>query len=118
MSRRKRHVMPVSPVAERGGLILPAAYGQPDPGPRVGVCSTCDKVFYRGEEQAWQKHVYECAMSRLPEILEAREEQKKRMAIFNESWNPDVDEHLRKVGERMISEGRLVMRKSERIRNE
>lgn len=115
---RKRHIRPVSPVAERGGLILPASYGQPDPGPRVGVCSTCDKRFYAGEEQAWQKHVGQCAMDHLPEILEARAEQKRRMAIFNESWNPDVDAHLAKVGEKMLREGRLVMHKSERIRNE
>lgn len=116
MSRRKRKVMPVLPVAERGGLILPGHVAQQQE--MVGVCSSCDKVFFRGEEQAWQKHVYECAMQQLPEILAARAEQKKRMAVFNESWNPDVDEHLRKVGERMLREGRLVMRKSERIGNE
>lgn len=101
----------------RGGLILPGQYAQPEP--RVGVCSTCDQVFYRGEEEAWQKHVYRCAMQRLPEVLEARAEQKRRMEIFQPgSWNPDVDAYLAKIGERMLREGRLVMRKSERIRNE
>jgi len=116
MGQRKRRIRPVLPVAERGGLILPGHYARQ--GERVGVCSTCDKRFYRGEEQAWQKHVYECAKAHLSEILAAREEQKRRLAIFHESDNPDRDAHLAKVGEQMLREGRLVMKKSERIFNE
>lgn len=118
MGERKRRVRSVVPAAERGGLILPAAYGQPAPGPRIGLCHICGEEFHRGEEQDWQKHVYRCAMDNLPEIMAEREEQKKRMAIFHESANPDVDAHLAKVGERMLREGRLVMKKSERIFNE
>lgn len=116
MSQRKRRIRPVLPVAERGGLILPGHIAQAEE--RFGHCSTCDRVFYRGEEQAWQKHVYKCAMENLDEILAARAEQKKRLAIFHESENPDVDAHLAKIGERMLREGRLVMKKSERIFNE
>jgi hypothetical protein len=113
---RKRRVRPAVAAAERGGLILPGHVQREEP--LVGVCSTCDEVFYQGQEQDWQDHVYQCAMDNLPEIMAARAEQKKRLAIFHESWNPDVDEHLAKVGERMVREGRLVMRKNERIRNE
>jgi hypothetical protein len=98
-------------------LILPGRYAQPEP--LVLVCSTCDEVFEPGQERAFQKHVYKCAIDNLPAILEAREEQKRRMRIFQPAaWNPDVDAHLAKVGERMLREGRLVMRKSERVRNE
>lgn len=118
MSRGKRRARQVVPAAERGGLILPAAYGQPDPGPRIGLCHICGEEFYRGHEQDWQNHVYKCAMDHLPEIMAEREAQKARMAIFHESDNPDRDAHLAKVGERMLKEGRLVMKRSERIRNE
>lgn len=114
---RKRHIRPVAPVAERGGLILPGHYNKL-PGARIGVCNTCGDRFYRGQEQEWQDHVGPCARRHLPEILEARAEQKKRLALFHESDNPDVDAHLAKVGARMLREGRLTMKKSERIFNE
>ena len=47
---------------------------------------------------------------------EARGERlKERMPIFDpESWDPEVERHMREVGKRMLREGRLEVKKSER----
>lgn len=130
MSRRRGSRMLVGGEARgRGGLVLPGdprAGGRPQlfvpPGYEtgreivlVGVCSTCDRRFYRGEEEDWQRHVGKCARQHLPEILAAREDRKKRLAVFQEeNWDVELQAHLNKVGERMLREGRLEMKPNER----
>jgi hypothetical protein len=47
--------------------------------------------------------------------MDARAAKKKRLAVLQpESWDVEVEEHLRKVGERMKREGRLTVRPNER----
>lgn len=131
MSRRRggRLLVPGEARA-RGGLVLPGpqrprgsqvlyvpgqyADGR-EPPVLVGTCSTCDRVFYRGEEDEWQRHVGWCARQHLGEILEHREERKRRLAIFQEErWDPERAAHFEKVGKRMLEEGRLQMKPHER----
>lgn len=126
MSRRRR-VLVGGESRGRGGLILPgeaARQGVPElfvpkgyetgPVVLVGKCHLCDATFYRGQEQAWQEHVGECARSQLDEIRHQREQERKT-SIFNEdNWDPELAAHMKKVGERMLREGRLVMKPNER----
>jgi hypothetical protein len=116
----------------RGGLVLPG--GQParsgtaqlyvprgyedegrEPPVLVGTCTTCDRIFYRGEEEEWQRHVGWCARQHLPEILDERQARKSRLEIFQEeSWDPELAAYFKRVGDRMLREGRLTMRRNER----
>jgi hypothetical protein len=80
----------------------------------VGVCHTCQQRFGRGQEQEWQEHVGRCAREHLDAIMHEREK-KKRASVFNEdNWDPEVAAHLKKVGERMLEEGRMVLKPNER----
>lgn len=73
----------------------------------------CGRCWYDGEERAYQAHVGKCARSHLQEIDAQR--LKTRAPIFDEeSWDPEVAEHLRKVGKRMRAEGRLEVRPNEK----
>jgi N-acetyl-anhydromuramyl-L-alanine amidase AmpD len=80
----------------------------------VGVCHICGERFEEpGQEADWQKHVGACARAHMAEIH--AESERRRKSVFHEDqWDPEVAEHLRKVGERMIEEGRLEVRPNER----
>jgi hypothetical protein len=69
----------------------------------------------KGEEQAWQDHTVRCARRHIDEIRAMAPSEKHKGTVFDpETWDPEIDEHMRKVGQRMIAEGRLTVRKSER----
>lgn len=111
----KRLIVP-GEVTSRGGLILPGGQQQET---KVGVCNICGARFHRGGEEAWQRHVGRCARAHLDEIRAASPSEKRKGTPFDpEMWNPDVEAYLKKVGERMIAEGRLEMRPNERVHNE
>lgn len=92
--------------------------GQPDPDRRMHVCrvivepgKTCGQVFY--DPEAWQRHVGRCARAHMDEIR--AESLRRRMPVFDEeNWDPEVAEHMRKVGARMKEEGRLEVKPHER----
>lgn len=124
---RKRKIILPGSTREAGSLILPGGAKQGlrtlmvprgyegEPPVIVGKCHVCDATFYRGSEDEWQRHVGECARSHLGEIMDARAEEKQRMAIFQpDAWDPEFREHMDKVGARMKREGRLVQRPNER----
>jgi hypothetical protein len=113
----------------RGGLILPGegarrgqrtlhvprGYETQEEVVLVGTCSTCDRIFHRGEEDEWQRHVGWCARQNLPDVLAAREARKSRLEVFSEeAWDPELARHFRRVGDRMLAERRLQMRPNER----
>lgn len=117
MSRRL--ILP-GDAARSGGLsiMVPRGYEQEDAPEPSMVCRVpvnaedlCLQPFYPGEERAFQAHVGRCAR----EHRDAIEERRKRLALFREeAWDPEVAEHMRKVGERMKREGRLEVKPSER----
>jgi hypothetical protein len=78
----------------------------------VGHCSLCELVFY--DEDAARRHFERNARKHAELANEARQERlEERMPVFEE-WDPEVAAHLRKVGERMVREGRLEVKPSER----
>lgn len=79
----------------------------------IGRCLVpgCGAVFHSGEEVAWQRHVGPCARANLDKIHAEMEQQ----AVFREeNWDPEVAEHMRGVGRRMLKEGRLEVKPHER----
>jgi hypothetical protein len=125
--QRKRKIILPGATQAGGGLVLPggvrpggrtlhvpAGY---DDGPLVGKCLVpgCGQVFYSGQEEEWQKHVGWCAKRNVDAIREVIAERKKRQAVFQpENWDPEVREHMDKVGKRMKAEGRLTVKPNER----
>lgn len=91
-------------------ILVPKGYedGEKEP---IGRCTVpgCGARFYAGEEQAWQRHVGSCARANLDRIRSSIE----AMPIM-EDFDPEVSEHMRGVGRRMLAEGRLEVKPSER----
>lgn len=116
MARRRR-----SAYVERNRVVLPSGVnpgltihvpkGYEDRKVWVGVCRSCDARFGKGEEQKWLKHIRACV-----DVDEAIEEgRSRRLPVFDEAnWDPEIAEHLRKVGVQMLKEGRMVMKPNER----
>lgn len=95
----------------RGAVILDAAA----PTRVVGVCHVCGEKFGEGQEQLWQKHVGECARAHMDEILASRPSERNKGGPFDpETWDPEVEAHMREVGKRMLAEGRLEVLPHER----
>jgi hypothetical protein len=95
----------------RGAVLLDAA----PPTRVVGVCHVCGAKFGEGSETAWQRHVGECARAHMDEIMAARPSQALKGGPFDpESWDPEVEAHMRKVGETMLREGRMEVLPHER----
>lgn len=96
-------------------IYLPGLHGQePTMVCRVptGNGETCGKRFYPGEERAWQRHMTRCAAEHEDAIH--GESLKTRLPVFDDAnWDPEYSEHMRKVGERMLAEGRLETKPNE-----
>jgi hypothetical protein len=125
--RRRKIILPGS-TQSQGGLVLP---GGVQPGMRtlavpreyaeeqvlVGKCLVpgCGQTFYRGQEDEWQKHVGWCARRNMDAIHETVAEIKERRGVLDPgAWDPEIHEHMQKVGRRMRKEGRLTVKPSER----
>lgn len=79
--------------------------------PVVYHCTVCGWGFTGNEQREWQRHVGECARKNMDEIRA----KSKQMAVFDEeNWDPEVAAHMRKVGQRMLKEGRLEVKPEER----
>lgn len=101
-------------------ILVPKGHETGAMGPPTMVCrvpvghgEVCGNAFWPGEERAFTAHVTSCAKRHETEILQ--ESPRNRLPIFSEdSWDPEVAAHLKKVGKRMLEERRFVMHKSER----
>jgi hypothetical protein len=119
-ARRRKIIVPGQ---EREGLLLP---GGVKPGPRTlhvpaqyateeVVLVGCGQTFYRGQEDEWQKHVGWCARKNMDAIRETVADIRERRGPLDPAaWDPEIHEHMQKVGRRMRREGRLVVKPNER----
>jgi hypothetical protein len=56
-----------------------------------------------------------CARRHLDEIRASSPRERNRGGPFDpDQWDPEIDAHMKRVGERMLKEGRLEMDRSER----
>lgn len=96
-----------------GGLtiLVPRGYetqGGPQP---IGECFVCGDAFY--DRKAAERHFRRCAMENIDELR--HRSVANRLPFFNEDfWDPEIAAHMRRVGERMLREGRLTVKPSER----
>jgi hypothetical protein len=82
----------------------------------VPGCDREGEPFFAGQEEVWQKHVGWCARRNRDEIERVIAEHKDALPIFRnpDAWDPEVKEHMRQGGERMLEEGRLTVKPHER----
>lgn len=88
---------------------MPPGSGEPN-----GYCSICDCDLW-GTVGDLQKHMAACAREHIDEIRAQAPSVRHKGGPFDpETWDPEVDAHMKKVGERMLKEGRLETLPSER----
>lgn len=102
--------------ARKGKLTIHVPRGYEDQEP-IGLClvTGCGARFYKGQEEAWQRHVGPCARAHLAEERGLNPAVKNEGTMWDENvWDPEVAAHMKKLGERMLKEGRLTVKPSER----
>lgn len=85
--------------------------------PAIGYCGLCDVPYYT--ERGVRAHLRSAGHDAQVAIeLAEREAKKKRLAIFYDpeapGSDPEIEAHLKKVGQRMLREGRWEVKKNER----
>ncbi len=128
-ARRRKIIVPGATRAS-GGIVLPGGvqpgartlhvpreYADGEENPLVGKCLVpgCGQVFHRGQEDLWQKHVGWCARRNRDALEESIAEIRERRGVLDpDAWDPEIHEHMQKVGRRMRREGRLTVKPNER----
>jgi hypothetical protein len=73
---------------------------------QTGFCDICDVPFYSDRDV--RTHMATIAhREAVQAAVEAEQARKKRLALVYDSTDPEVEEHLLKVGKRMLAEGPL-----------
>ncbi len=81
----------------------------------VGKCHVCGSQFGEGQETVWEKHVGQCARAHMDEIHASKPSERLKGGPWDpQNWDPEVDAHMLKVGRRMLAEGRMEVKPSER----
>ncbi len=122
-------ILPNDPVS-RGGLTLFVPRGYESEQDRMDdeaaggyhVCRVlvdaaeervCGRVFELEKEREYQRHLRRCTADHIDQIRQGSP--RTRLPFLDpNAWDPEVEAHMRTVGERMIREGRLEVKKSER----
>lgn len=103
-------LVPPQHADRRGALVGKCCVPQRDSG-KIG----CGRVFHKGEEEKWQKHVGECARANMERIMELVPSQANRGTLFDPAnRDPELVRHFREVKERMIDEDRWHLLDNER----
>jgi ABC-type histidine transport system ATPase subunit len=85
--------------------------------PAIGYCGICETPFYT--EKGMRAHLRSGGHAAQVEIERAAQQEKReRLAIFYDpestGSDPEIAEHLKKVGQRMLKEGRWEVKRNER----
>jgi hypothetical protein len=72
----------------------------------------CGRLFYEDENRAYQAHSVKCSQSNMAHIRKLSED--RTLGGLLSPWDPEVDAHMRKVGETMRKEGRWTVNPNER----
>jgi hypothetical protein len=96
----------------QSNLWLPESARDPEPERKELHCHLCGEVWPPERVTDWQGHFQQCIREHQGDIHEMSVERQRHPA----NWVPDpeVAAHMEKVGKRMIREGRLEVKPSER----
>lgn len=103
-------LVPPQHADKRGALVGKCCVPQRDSG-KIG----CGRVFHKGEEEKWQRHVGECARANMDAIMALAPSEANRGKLFDPA-NRDLElvRHFHGVKERMIDEDRWHLHENER----
>jgi hypothetical protein len=107
-----RLILP-GPQPPRGALTIHVPRGYEER-PAVGSCYLCGAEFAEGDNVI--AHMRKCVNAAGHDVQQDRIDKVDRLEIFLDpnAWDPEVEAHLRKVGERMRAEGRWEVKPNER----
>lgn len=93
--------------------ILPGRFALIIPRPQIGFCDVCEVPFFtdRDVRQHMGSPEHEDGVQR---AREAEQRSRALLAFMHEDPDPEITEHMRKVGERMRREGRWVVHPNEK----
>lgn len=74
----------------------------------------CGEPFYEDERQAFEAHVIACATRNENAVQAERPSNQVPVLYDRDFWDPEYEDHMRKVGRRMVREGRKEIRPNER----
>lgn len=96
-------------------LILPGKFGLILVRDEIGRCYACHQPFYSERDMRAHFQTVEHRQA-MEDLLIERLEHKRRLALFHDDEQADVEleEHFKKIGKRMLAEGRMTVRKNER----
>lgn len=96
------------------GIWLPESAREGDPqGDGRFRCKLCEATFH--DPIVWERHVSGCAQRSLDEIRARSPRVRNKGGPFDpETWDPDEERHMRKVGERMLRDGDFEVKRNER----
>lgn len=79
-----------------------------------GHCNVCEQDLY-GTVGDMQRHMAACARRELDTIRAAAPSQQFKGSPFDrELWDVELEDHMEKVGKRMLAEGRMEVLPSEK----
>jgi hypothetical protein len=108
--KRKRVLLPGEREGRSPVIYVPKGYEDGQVPPK-GKCNVCGTLFFPGDDEV--AHFRAHVKHDMDEIQSHKIQ--NRMPIFDEaSWDPEIAAHMKKVGERMLREGRLEVKKNER----
>jgi hypothetical protein len=95
--------------------VLPGRFGLILVREPIGQCELCSVPFYSTRDAVSHLQTAEHG-DNVEWAREAREHQKRMLAVVHdpEFGDPEIEEHMRKVGKRMLAEGRWEVKPSEK----
>ena len=94
------------------GLWIPPSARESERDERTFGCHLCLRTWPKRQRREWEQHFAQCVSDHRDEI--ARLSDAQRLGGVLDPMDPEIAEHMRKVGERMIREGRLEVKPNER----
>lgn len=93
--------------------ILPGRFALIIPRDQIGFCDICGVPFFSDRDARVHMGTPGHAEAVQAELT-AERRRRDRLAFLHEDLDPEVTEHMRKVGKRMLEEGRMVVKPNER----
>lgn len=94
------------------GIWIPPSARESEVDERTLGCHLCKRLWPKRQRREWERHFAACVSEHRDEI--EQQSRARRLDGLLDPWDPEVAEHMAKVGERMKREGRLEVHPSER----
>lgn len=98
------------PVRQGLTILVPPSHADRPPPAFICLVPGCEVTFGEHERREYQEHTGRCARENMDKIRA----QTAPHPVLGGDFDPEVTAHMRKVGQRMLAEGRMEVKPSER----